>query len=158
MGWLIPLDTVMCCSVCVYVAPRPDLKDDAWEETLQLTVVNGQLVCVRHVPMVQGNSSHSMALAAAVRFESKGELTDLAKYQDWRGAQDERRPTSAEGGDVREAVARALWDWIPAGEDEEDPESFEELNDEERQLLFVGADRVLEAMRPFMDGAGGARP
>lgn len=77
------------CFVCLYVRPKPGLDDDAQGELEMLTVVDGLMVCLRHVPMVHHgpNASHH-TLMNAVRFESDGEFESLSAYQDWRGRQD----------------------------------------------------------------------
>lgn len=74
------------CYVCLYVRPRPGLDDDAQGETEMLTVVDGTMVCLRHVPFA--SSGRNGALTAAVRFESKGEIESLSAYQTWRAQQD----------------------------------------------------------------------
>lgn len=78
--------TEFVCNVCLYVRTRPGLDADAVAETELLTMINGQMVCVRHAPFVAGN--HIAMLTSAVRFESNGEFDSLSEYQDWRHKQD----------------------------------------------------------------------
>jgi hypothetical protein len=77
--------TEFVCNVCLYVRTRPGLSEDAIAETELLTVIGGQMVCVRHAPFVTGN--HNAMLTSAVRFESNGEFDSLSAYQDWRHKQ-----------------------------------------------------------------------
>lgn len=77
-----------CCLVCLYVQPRPGLDEDARAETEVLTVIDGDLVCVRHVGCASGEGRHR-TLLNAVAMESDGEFTSLDAYQDWRNALDQ---------------------------------------------------------------------
>ena len=68
------------CSVCLYVPHRTDLDDDALAELQILTVVNGQMVCLRHVPAA--HQSHHDTLKAGVQMESGDERMALTAWQD----------------------------------------------------------------------------
>lgn len=78
--------TEFVCNVCFYVRTRPGLDEGAMAEARMLTVINGQMVCVRHMPFAASN--HRVMLADAVRWESSGECESVSEYQDWRRRQD----------------------------------------------------------------------
>lgn len=67
------------CSVCLYVRPNPGV--DEAELTL-LTVINGQMVCLRHAGCA--TDSHHSTILAGVHLESDGTMTGLSEYQDSR--------------------------------------------------------------------------
>jgi len=72
----------LICSVCLYVSPRPGA--DRAELEL-LTIIDGQMVCVRHAPCARGDHHHT--ILGGVHLESNGEMTSLSAYQDWRARQ-----------------------------------------------------------------------
>ena len=72
------------CSVCLYVRPHPDADPD---ELDLLTVINGQMVCLWHASCAL--SDHHSTIRAGVNLESKGTMTSLEAYQEWRDRQDE---------------------------------------------------------------------
>jgi hypothetical protein len=76
----------LMCLVCMYVRPRPGLDEDALAELEVLTVLRGQMVCLRHAGCVSGD--HHWTLTAAVEMESGGRIASLSEYQSWRSAQD----------------------------------------------------------------------
>jgi hypothetical protein len=78
-------DVELMCLVCMFVTPRPGV--ESTEELEVLTVVNGQLVCMRHVPCAQ--STYHDTLMSGVRFESQGSIEHLSEYQEWRERQPE---------------------------------------------------------------------
>jgi hypothetical protein len=86
------MDLDLICSVCLYVQSRPDIDEDSHGELETLTVINGQMVCIRHASCA--NESHHATLMAGVHLESRGEFTSLSAYQDWRhkqqGTEEER--------------------------------------------------------------------
>lgn len=65
----------------------PGLSDAEKSELETLTVVNGQMVCVRHIPFA--GKDHSQSLTNAVLFESGGTTSNLSTYQEDRGKADE---------------------------------------------------------------------
>jgi hypothetical protein len=75
------------CAVCLYVQPRPGLDEDERAELEVLTIIDGQLVCVRHAGAAS-SSGHHDTIRAAVHLESQGTMTSLDEYQRWRGEQD----------------------------------------------------------------------
>lgn len=75
------------CSACVYVRPRPGLTEEELLETEVLTIVNGHLICMRHLGSSQGGNHHHVVMTA-VFIESGDEHMGLTEYQDWRHAQD----------------------------------------------------------------------
>ena len=81
------------CSVCLYVRPRPGLSEDDLADTTLLTVINGQMVCVRHAGCA--SETHHSTLMSGVHLESQGEFTSLSAYQDWHYKQ--RREQESEG-------------------------------------------------------------
>lgn len=83
------------CLACMYVQPRPDLDPDALAETEILTVVNGQMVCLRHVPCA--SPTYHDTLASAIHLESRGEIEGLSAYQEWHRRQ--RPAQDAAGGE-----------------------------------------------------------
>jgi hypothetical protein len=78
-----PVTPELACSVCLYVVPAPDADAD---ELITLTVVNGQMVCMRHIPVAY--REHHDTLMAAVVMESGGAVKGLSAYQDWRMKQE----------------------------------------------------------------------
>ncbi len=77
------------CLVCLYVRPRPGLCEDTIAETTMLTVVNGQMVCVRHAGCAMPTRSET--IVAGVHLVSGGTIKHLSEYQDWRHKQDQER-------------------------------------------------------------------
>lgn len=75
------------CLVCLYIRPRPGLSEDAQGELEMLTVVNGQMVCLRHIDCASTEGKHR-TLMSGVWFESNGTIEGLSAYQDWREKQD----------------------------------------------------------------------
>lgn len=81
--------TEFMCLVCMYVRPRPDLDEDAQAETELLTVVNGVMVCLRHIDCAApGPNSKHHTIMSGVTYESQGTMRHLSEYQDWRAKQD----------------------------------------------------------------------
>lgn len=78
----------LICSACLFVRPRPGLDDDSLAETEILTVIHGQMVCVRHAQCAA--PTHHDTLRNAVGLESRGEMDSLSQYQDWRRQQEQR--------------------------------------------------------------------
>jgi hypothetical protein len=91
------LPFALICSACLYVQPRHDLDDDerAWTEVL--TVINGQMVCVRHAAAAGGGDHHNV-LRTAVHIETGGdEHITLGQYQEQWRAEDRRRKAADRG-------------------------------------------------------------
>lgn len=70
----------LICSVCLYVRPRRDLDTDAAAELETLTVINGQMVCIRHAGCA--GATHHDTVRSGVHLESGGQMTSLSAYQD----------------------------------------------------------------------------
>jgi hypothetical protein len=79
----VSTDRELICSACLYVRPRPGA--DLGETDL-LTVIDGQLLCVRHAGC--HSTSHHGVIMAAVHMEANGEIKHLSDYQNWRSEQD----------------------------------------------------------------------
>jgi hypothetical protein len=69
------------CLVCMYVEPRPGLDSASEAELEVLTVCNGQMVCLRHVPCAQ--PTYYATIRSGVDLESNGQMTDLDEYRRW---------------------------------------------------------------------------
>jgi hypothetical protein len=76
----------LMCSACLYVRPRPGLDDDDLAELTVFTVIDGQMLCLRHAGCA--SSSHHNVIMDAVQMEGQGRFDSLSAYQDWRHKQD----------------------------------------------------------------------
>lgn len=58
------------CAFCMYVKMNPDMDEEDIESTRLLTVINGQMACLRHVEAAAvGN--HSMGIRVAEEIEQR---------------------------------------------------------------------------------------